>query len=85
MLFRIALNNCKQIMKLKNSHISPIGLHIALVTFTRPCEMFLFAALTYFHIFVQLLLHWLLYSCLSGGVLAWLSVWGKVQICIWPS
>jgi len=22
---------------------------------------------------------------LSGGVLAWLSVWGKVQICIWPS
>jgi len=22
---------------------------------------------------------------LSGGVLAWLSVWGKVQICTWPS
>jgi len=22
---------------------------------------------------------------LSGEVLAWLSVWGKVQICIWPS
>jgi len=22
---------------------------------------------------------------LSGGVLVWLSVWGKVQICIWPS
>jgi len=22
---------------------------------------------------------------LSGGVLAWLSVWGKVQICIWPN
>jgi len=21
----------------------------------------------------------------SGGVLAWLSVWGEVQICIWPS
>ena len=21
----------------------------------------------------------------SGGVLAWLSVWGKVQTCIWPS
>ena len=21
----------------------------------------------------------------SGGVLAWFSVWGKVQICIWPS
>jgi len=21
---------------------------------------------------------------LSGGVLAWLSVWGEVQICIWP-
>jgi len=21
---------------------------------------------------------------LNGGVLAWLSVWGKVQICIWP-
>jgi len=22
---------------------------------------------------------------LSGGVLAWLTVWGKVQICVWPS
>jgi len=22
---------------------------------------------------------------LSGGVLAWLSVWREVQICIWPS
>jgi len=22
---------------------------------------------------------------LSGGVLPWLSVWGVVQICIWPS
>jgi len=21
----------------------------------------------------------------SGGVLAWLSVWSKVQKCIWPS
>jgi len=25
------------------------------------------------------------YKNLSGGVLAWLCVWGKVQICIWPS
>jgi len=22
---------------------------------------------------------------LSGGVLAWLSVWNEVQTCIWPS
>jgi len=22
---------------------------------------------------------------LSGGVLVWLSVWSKVQTCIWPS
>jgi len=22
---------------------------------------------------------------LSGGMLAWLYVWGEVQICIWPS
>jgi len=22
---------------------------------------------------------------LSGGVLLWLSFWGEVQICIWPS
>jgi len=22
---------------------------------------------------------------LSGGVLAWLSIWGEVQTCIWPS
>jgi len=21
----------------------------------------------------------------SGGVLAWLSVWSKVQTCLWPS
>jgi len=25
------------------------------------------------------------YKKLNGGVLAWLSVWGEVQICIWPS
>jgi len=24
-------------------------------------------------------------SALSGGVLAWLSVWSEVQTCIWPS
>ena len=24
-------------------------------------------------------------SNLSGGVLAWLSVWSEVQTCIWPS
>jgi len=22
---------------------------------------------------------------LSGGVLAWLSIWSEVQTCIWPS
>jgi len=22
---------------------------------------------------------------MSGGILAWLSVWDEVQICIWPS
>jgi len=22
---------------------------------------------------------------LSGGVLVWLSVWGEVLICVWPS
>ena len=22
---------------------------------------------------------------LSGGVLAWLSVWSEIQTCIWPS
>jgi len=25
------------------------------------------------------------YKNLSGGVLAWLSVWSEVQTCIWPS
>jgi len=25
------------------------------------------------------------YKKLSGGLLAWLSVLGKVQICTWPS
>ena len=25
------------------------------------------------------------YENQSGGVLAWLSVWGELQICIWPS
>jgi len=24
-------------------------------------------------------------TTLSGGVLAWLSVWSEVQTCIWPS
>jgi len=27
----------------------------------------------------------LAYKKLSGGVLAWLSVWSEVQTCIWPS
>ena len=27
----------------------------------------------------------LLYCYMSGGVLAWLSVWSKVQTCIWPN
>jgi len=22
---------------------------------------------------------------LNGGMLAWLSVWGEVKICVWPS
>jgi len=22
---------------------------------------------------------------MSGGMLVWLSAWGEVQICIWPS
>jgi len=26
-----------------------------------------------------------LYKKMSGGVLAWLSVWSEVQTCIWPS
>jgi len=25
------------------------------------------------------------YNILSGGVLAWLSLWSEVQTCIWPS
>jgi len=25
------------------------------------------------------------HPALSGGVLAWLSVWSKMQTCIWPS
>jgi len=27
----------------------------------------------------------LAYKKLSGGVLPWLSVWSKVQTCIWPA
>ena len=27
----------------------------------------------------------LAYKKLSGGVLAWLSVWSEVQTCVWPS
>jgi len=27
----------------------------------------------------------LAFKQLSGGVLAWLSVWSEVQTCIWPS
>jgi len=25
------------------------------------------------------------YATVSGGVLAWLSVWREIQTCIWPS
>jgi len=28
---------------------------------------------------------YLAYKIVSGGMLAWLSALGKVQICIWPS
>jgi len=28
---------------------------------------------------------WKAGRALSGGMLAWLSVWGEVQFCIWPS
>jgi len=43
--------------------------------------------LMYFGVFLDLKLvicvaHW---STLSGGVLAWLSVWSEVQTYIWPS
>jgi len=27
----------------------------------------------------------LVWKKMSGGVLAWLSVWSEVQTCIWPS
>jgi len=27
----------------------------------------------------------LILMCQSGGVLAWLSVWSKMQTCIWPN
>jgi len=35
----------------------------------------------------SVLTYWPVPACkkLSGGVLAWLSVWSEVQICIWPS
>jgi len=46
------------------------------------CMSFAFSALT-------LLVGWQeehpAYKKLSGGVLVWLSVWSKVQTCIWPS
>jgi len=49
---------------------------------TRLCLSFPFSALT---LLVGRQEGHLACKKLSGGVLAWLSVWRKVQTCIWPS
>jgi len=61
-------------------HITDEGTHTHL---TALCPGFAFSAVT-------LLVGWQEghLACkkkLSGGVLAWLSVWSEVQTCIWPS
>jgi len=38
--------------------------------------------INYLYCYIQFLFNWPSLSC---GMLAWLSVWGEVQICIWPS
>jgi len=34
---------------------------------------------------VSILFRYLIGQILSGGVLAWLSVWSEMQTCVWPS
>ena len=47
---------------------------VKLLTFVHFCVFF-----RCFSIWLTFVMH------LSGGVLAWLSVWSEVQTCIWPS
>ena len=70
--------------------IQPIGyakayitaINIVLLALPPASIVFAFSALT-------LLVGWqeghLACKKLSGGVLAWLSVWSEMQACIWPS
>ena len=54
---------------------------IKYILYSIACFIFAFSALT-------LLVRWYeghpASKILSGGMLAWLCVWVKVQICIWP-
>ena len=57
------------------------------------CTNVLFSCILYVQVIalsaLMLLVYWQEWhpasKKLSGGVLAWLSVWGEVHICIWPS
>ena len=57
-------------------------MHMFLSSFPFPLVIIAFSALT-------LLVEWQeghpACKKLSGGLLAWLSVWGEVHICMWPS
>jgi len=62
-----------------------IGSALVTLGLTLLCYLFLHSEAekngTSFLLCASLILDFLL----SGGVLAWLSVWSDVQICIWPS
>ena len=55
---------------------------IAVLLFSTACVMYAFSALT---LLVGRQEGHPACKKLSGEVLAWLSVWSKVQTCIWPS
>ena len=68
-----SIDTCSKIKKYINANI---------VDYFKKLRLIAFSALT-------LLVGWQEghQACkkLSGGVLAWLSVWSEVQTCIWPS
>ena len=70
------------------------SMHVSLLMFyfSAVCSFIYLSSRTVISVYepfcpVDTVLHFTVFTVLylSGGVLAWLSVWSEVQICIWPS
>ena len=65
------------------SSLAPVGIHhLLLSNLTTAMQASAFRALT---LLVERQEGHPACKILSGGVLAWLSVWSEVQTCLWPS